>query len=382
MYNGTTAPYIDVQFVKSGTWTSVTRTDIRSIDIRRGRTREDQRFDAGTCYVTLDNLSGIYDPDITSGTWTVSGVSILKAGLQARIVATYGGTSYILFAGFLETPEVNQGFDATVTFSLVDGLAYIAKAIAPTLSATSTLKNDGETTATRVGRMLDVVGWPAGDRSISGSVQLLATAQGRNVIDIINECVNAEAGKFYVARDGKAVFEPLSAKFSKPTQLEFSDARPQPSNTIEYDEITTQSGALQVVNQAVVRRQEKTQVIATYTSSASTYGTSTVELNAPIYDTSSALTHTTNLAYYLARANATPETRVDTIGFSALALGVLYPDFLATDIGDQIIVNRTTMDGRSLVWYLVVEGESHTITPTEWRVTYNTSPMNPYTITI
>ena len=387
MYNGTDAPTITVQFAIAGTWTNVPSTDLLTVDFKRGRERPDQRFDAGSASVILDNASGVYDPDITTGPWTSGGASYLRAGLQMRIIGTWSGVPYILFAGFMETPSVDQGFAPTVTLTFTDGMALIAKAPAPGLSDTAVGRTDMEVTSARVTRMLDLMGWPSADRSIStGTVQMLMEPQNRPILDVINDCVNCEVGKFYVGRDGTAHFEVLNDKFTKVTRLQLSDS--QATNTVEYEEIETQPGALQLTNQAVVNRMTSVvtstkdkrpiQFIATDTASANSYGTSTVTVTAPTKTTDAAR----HIAWLLARQNADPQSRVTKIGFSALGLAALYPDFLSLEIGDQLIVNRTTVDGRAMTWYCVTEGIQSTITPDSWRVTINTSPMNPYTVTI
>jgi len=373
-FDGTNGPLIAVQFNKSGTWTSVTSTDVREIAIKRGRTRPDQKDDAGTSTVVFDNVSGYYDPDYTGAgsPWVVSGASILRAGLQMRVVATWSSTDYVLFNGYLETNAVNQGFDATASMTFVDGIAFISKAQAPALSSPSY----AETAATRVGRMLDYASWSGSARSLTGSSSLLATSQDANCMDIINQCAQAIAGRFYVSRTGVATLVPLADKFSRPTQLLFDDSRA--INTVEYDALKTTPGALQVVNQAVINRTGATQYTSTYNPSVTSYGTKTVTLDAPLTNNSSA----SNLALYLSRKDATPATLVEQVEFSALALGALYPDFLATELSDQVSVKRVTVDGRSMQWNLVVEGMDHRITTDNWRVSYMTSAINPYSITI
>ncbi len=52
-FDGVTTPAVAVQFLKSGTWTSVTTTDVVQIDIRRGRTRQSERDQAGISVVVL-----------------------------------------------------------------------------------------------------------------------------------------------------------------------------------------------------------------------------------------------------------------------------------------------------------------------------------------
>ena len=375
-FDGTTSPSIAVQFLKSGTWTSVTTTDVIQVDIRRGRTRQNERDQAGISVVVLNNTSGFYDPDNTSGSnpWVVGGVSILRDGLQMRIVATIGGTPYNLYYGFLEETNVNQDIVSSVTMTFVDGIAYIADAQAPALATSSF----AETAATRVGRMLTYAGW-TGPTSLTGTVGLLATTQNRSCMAMIYQAVDAIAGRFYISRSGVATLVPLANKFSRPTQLLFTDN--QATNTVPYSQLFTNPGTYYVVNQAIVNRGEAKQYTSQYNPSVNAYGIAKTILDAPVATDSNAQ----NLALYESRKLATPDTYVERIDFNALAVatyGLLYPDFLATELADQVSVVRTTYDGRTIQWNLVVEGMAHTITQNNWLVSYTTSAINPYSITI
>ena len=375
-FDGVTTPAIAIQFLKSGTWTSVTTTDLIQIDIRRGRTRQSERDQAGLSVIVFNNTSGYYDPDNTSGSnpWVVSGTNILRDGLQMRIVATIGGTPYYLYYGFLEETKVNQGEAPSATMTFVDGIAYIADAQAPAL-ATSAF---AETAATRVGRMLTYAGW-TGSTSLTGTVGMLATTQNRSCMALIYQAVDAIAGRFYISRSGVATLVPLANKFSRPTQLLFTDN--QATNTVPYSQLYTNPGTYYVVNQAIVDRGEAKQYTSRYNPSVSAYGIAKTVIDAPVATDSNAQ----NLALYESRKNATPDTYVERIDFNALAVGtygLLYPDFLATELADQVSVVRTTYDGRTIQWNLVVEGMGHTITQNNWLVSYTTSAINPYSITI
>ena len=376
-FDGITSPAIAVQFLKSGTWTSVTTTDVIQIDIRRGRTRQSERDQAGISVVVFNNTSGYYDPDNTNAgnPWVVSGTNILRDGLQMRIVATIGGTPYNLYYGFLEETKVNQGEAPSVSMTFVDGIAYIADAQAPALATAQF----AETAATRVGRMLTYAGW-TGSTSLTGTVGMLATVQNRSCMAMIYQAVDAIAGRFYISRSGVATLVPLADKFSRPTQLLFTDT--QASNTVGYMQLLTNPGTYYVVNQAVVSRTNTTkQYTSRYNPSVSAYGIAKTIIDAPVATDSNAQ----NLALYESRKNATPDTYVERIDFNALAVGnfgALYPDFLATELADQVSVVRTTYDGRTIQWNLVVEGMAHRITQNNWMVSYTTSAINPYSITI
>jgi len=371
-FDGSNAPTLRIQFLKSGTWTDVTTTDVRQIATKRGRSRQDQQDDPGTMTVILDNRSGIYDPDYTSAsTWVVSGTSILKSGLQARLVATWSSTDYILFTGSFETNTLDIGFDSICTMVFVEQSADFATIQAPALSAPAYQ----ETSSTRIGRMLTYASW-SGSSSVSGSVTMLPTAQNTSLWSMIQQCVAVEAGRFFISRSGVATFLPLSSKFSAVTRLLLSDSRA--TNTVEYDQIMTTPGTLQVLNQAIINRASKNQYTCTYNPSVSAYGLQSKTYDAPVANDSDAQ----NLALYYSRFMATPTTLVNSISFDALALGTLYPDFLSLELADQLTVQRTTVDGRSMTYYLVVEGFTHTITPDSWRTVIQTSTMNSYSITI
>lgn len=368
-FDGTTSPSIAVQFLKSGTWTSATTTDVIQIDIRRGRTRQNERDQCGISVVVFNNTSGYYDPDNTSAgsPWVVSGASILRDGLQMRIVATIGGTAYPLYYGYLEETKVNQGEAPSSTMTFVDGIAYIADAQAPALAAAAY----AESAATRVGRMLTYAGW-TGSTSLTGSVNMLATTQNRSCMEMIYQAVNSIAGRFYISRSGVATLVPLANKFSRPTQLLFTDTAA--SNTVGYSQLTTNPGTYFVVNQAVINRGENKQYTSQYNPSVSAYGIAKNVIDAPVATDSNAQ----NLALYESRYMATPTTYVERVDFNALAVGsygLLYPDFLATELADQVSVVRTTYDGRTIQWNLVVEGMAHTITQNNWLVSYTTSSI-------
>lgn len=367
-YNGVDAPTIAVQFYLSSTWTSVTTTDVLEINIRRGRKQYDILNQAGIAGIIFNNQSGNYDPDNSSSPYAGK----LKAGLLMRIQATWSSTAYTLYQGYLESSQVNQGFYPTVTMNFVDGLGYIADTQAPVLSA---LANE-ETAATRVGRMLDYAGWSATARSLSGSVTMQKTIQGKSCLLMINQAVNAIAGRFYISRSGVATLVPLSDKFSRPTQLLFSDQGD--AYSLEYRGLIVDPGTYYVVNQAIIDRGADAQVTSTYNPSKNSYGLVSKRFDAPLVSSTSA----TNLALYESRQQATPETYAKQIDFSALYLDVLYPDFLACEIGDQVSVKRLTYDNRSLQYNLVIEGMTHKISSDDWLVSFHTSPINPYSITI
>jgi hypothetical protein len=253
--------------------------------------------------------------------------------------------------------------------TFVDGIAYIADAQAPALSAAA----NAETAAVRVGRMLTLAGW-TGSTSLTGSVGMLATVQNQSCMAMIYQAVDSIAGRFYISRNNVATLVPLSNKFSRPTQLLFTDT--SASNTVGYMELFTNPGTYYVVNQAIISRGSEKQASCQYTPSVTSYGIAKNDIAAPVSTDSEAQ----NLAIYESRKLASPLTYVERIDFNALALGdygALYPDFLATELGDQISVVRSGTQ-----YNLVVEGMAFSIVQNNWMMSYTTSAINPYSITI
>jgi hypothetical protein len=136
-------------------WQSIPTTDIRSLSIRRGRTREDQNNQPGQLSLVLDNRSGNYDPDNASSTYQWYGYSTLMRGMGIRVKATYGATVEYLYYGYVEQINTDVSLDPVVTFIATDALAILG---ARNLSTTAS-QYSGDTTSTRIGRILDVIAY-------------------------------------------------------------------------------------------------------------------------------------------------------------------------------------------------------------------------------
>jgi hypothetical protein len=73
-------------------------TDMRSISIRRGRTREDQSFQAGQSTIVFDNLSGNYDPQFPGGGFG-NVTAATGNGTTSTYTYTYSGSWQPLHVG-------------------------------------------------------------------------------------------------------------------------------------------------------------------------------------------------------------------------------------------------------------------------------------------
>jgi hypothetical protein len=388
LYDGSNAPTITVEFdiSKEGTftlgispldgldvlaagtgsnWSAIPSTDIRSISLRRGRTREDQAVQPGTLSLVLENRSGTYDPDNTSSIYFWDGYSILSAGLGVRVKATWSGTTYVIYRGYLEQLDVDESLDPVAIFQFTDALAWIARQNVSAVSSSYA----GDTTATRLGRILDAVNWDASLRSLSGSRTMKATTLGDSALTLADQVARCEFGRFYADRQGNLTLLPYESTFSTPLRVAFSDQRS--SGAIEYDTIQTNPGAKYLANSVTLT--QATGVTQQYDNATSQarYGTFIKTWDAPLSDNPTAAT----LAQIIGDRYALPKTRVDRVEFDALGLdSSTWASLLQTDLGDNVTVQRTTVDSRYRIFTSLVESIEFDLDPYNWRVGMNLSP--------
>lgn len=385
LYDGTNAPTITVEIDtgKLGTftlgvsklggtdvlgttvtnWTALATNDVRSVSIRRGRTREDQAVQPGALILTLDNRSGTYDPDNASSSYTWNGFTILTAGLAIRVKATYAATAYIIYTGYLENIDSDMTLDPVAIFYCTDALAILSR-------RTASITAPQETTALRVNRVLDAIGWSASDRSLTSSRTLVASTVTDTALALSEVASTSEFGRLFASRDNKIVLQPYESLFTNPFRVTLSDSRA--AATIEYDNIVSNPGSKYLINTVAITDGTGAVTTATNTESLARYGTyqrSVTTQLAPAVSSPSAL------AQLIADKNALPATRIDSIDFSVVGMGsAVWPQFLQSEVGDNVTVERTSVDGRARVFTSLIEALNHDITPSDWRVHFDLSP--------
>jgi hypothetical protein len=117
----------------SPTWTLLSSTDVRSVRIRRGRSDETQRFNAGTATVVLDNRTRKFDPTYSAGTY----FGKLLPLKQIKVEAVWNSTTYPIFRGLIEGwpqeyHESNR--DATVELVANDAFEHLSNFDIPDIS--------------------------------------------------------------------------------------------------------------------------------------------------------------------------------------------------------------------------------------------------------
>ena len=117
-------------FTASPAWTDITQW-VEAFLTKRGRQHELQRFEAGTAQLTLNNQDGRFSQWNTGSPYAGD----LVPSTPIRITATWGGTTYPVFYGFVDSwiPQYGQVRSQQV-IKATDGmqllaLAYLDKAV-------------------------------------------------------------------------------------------------------------------------------------------------------------------------------------------------------------------------------------------------------------
>jgi len=359
-------------------------TDVRGISIRRGRTREDQTFQPGTMTLELDNWSGVYDPQMLNSTWSFNGYSFFTAGRPMRVTATWSGTEYTLYSGYIEQIDIDQTLNPIVTITCVDILKQLGivnvsgtfgfKKAVPGILFTYT--NSGEV-AGIIARAANIPG-TTGVGGAGGAYQLIMNNVSGTALSLLENLVALQGGRVYAAKDGSIYFDGYDGIVPGSTSLTLSDQRT--TGTIEYDDISITPGSKYLLNQVILNNQDGT-YNSTYTNSYSAQQNGLVTKTLTTYNTYTGSGPAWSTPFqYLADHFASNAYRVDSLSFNVMNLngfgGSVWASFLNLELGQRVSVARTPVYTTATTYDCLVQSINHDITPDNWRVSLNLSPAN------
>jgi hypothetical protein len=334
---------------------------VLSVGISRGRTDQlRSQFQPGVCQIVLDDRASgrAFDPANTASPYYEGDFGIAPR----RFMQVYAGTAgdEPLFVGRVQDLDIAyaQPNLSTCTVVGVDDLSSFAKT---TLLAFTPPQ---ELTSARVTRILDrpEVAYSTATRNISTGVATLGTfayADGDSVAGALQQVAEAEDGRFFIARDGDATFQPR-IEFTFATAIAtFSDG----GTAIPYQTLETLYGAETLYNSATVTTKGNAIGTATDSTSVSEYGVTDYSLNdLPLANATEAAT----LAQNIVDKYKDPVSRFVQIG---ITMNGLTPTQIETidsfEIGDVISVvkNFTTGSPTSITQDVFIERIAHQITP-------------------
>lgn len=347
---------------------------VLNVSTHRGSSRVDGpivRYEAGTATVTLANADRRFDPTNLAGPYTGGGVTQIVPMVPVRIRASFGGTTYDLFRGYVDNWAVAWSDPnwSTVTMTASDAYKVFANYSRAPVAAVGASENSGA----RISRILDSVSWPAADRVIAtGNSTLQATTLEGDALAELQLTADSELGECYVDGAGRVVFRNrlalLTDTRSNISQATFGDGGgvelPGLDVGVAYDDT-------QLVNYARVTRVGGVEQSAVDSASQQTYLTRTYERSDLLLETDS---DALNLAQWVVSTSKDPELRFDEITLNPrMADATLWPQALGREIGDRItVVRRPPGGGSAITRDVFVRGISHeaVASTNSWKTTW------------
>lgn len=320
----------------------------RSGDINRGAQRELQRIEAGTASAVFDDRDGRFTyPN-------------LLPMMRIRFRATFGGNTYPIFSGFVESVPVGfNDTDTTVTVSLVDGFTVLSRNL---------ISGDfiEQASGARVTAILDAVKWSDVDRDIEPGVVTVPAITLENVsaLEHLQQIAHAEGGRFFIGRDGKAVFRDRTAA----TNPDFSDRTWADDGTgMSYRDVVIVVDDDLIFNDIRLMRDGGVEQVASDGSSQNSYGVrSLAETGIQLSDD----TQVGDLASVLLERYAQPAPRLESLVDNAMQHHH-WERVLARELNDYALAIETRT---ATAQVSTIEGIVHSIGQDTWTVTLSLSP--------
>ena len=341
-----------------------------SASIRRGRNRILDKFEAGTATIVIRDDNGNFNPSNTAGPYYGKLLPLRKI----QIFADYNGVRYALFYGYIMsfTTNFQVGVDqyAQVTLQCVDSFRLFNNLTFSSLP----LATAGETTGSRINKLLDLANWPTVARKIDTgdtTVQADPGTANRNMLEEIQLVGDkTEFGGVFADNDGDIYFfsrSNLASKAANPTTV-FSDDGTQ----IGYQTIELMHDDILIVNDVTVQALGGTAQQVVDSASQLTYFPHT-GVRSGIYVQTDA--EALNQAKMLLATRKDASLRISSLGLNLFdqnaSAAPRIVAGLSLDIFSPIQVTKTMPGSTNIVKTLFVQGVSHDMT----KLSFNTKLM-------
>ena len=342
-------------------------SQVDSIRTTRGRTALSDIFQTGTMSLRIIDQNGDFNPMNPASPY----YNLLNPMRKVTITATYGTTTYPIFAGYITSYNTSTPRDVGdvvyTTIQAVDGFRLFQNAqITSVASATA-----GQTTGTRIGKILDAVSWPSGMRDIDTGLTTVQADPGtlRTSLGALQTIESTEYGALYMDALGNVVFQDraLTSSSVAGTPTVFNDN----GTGISYNNALWKLDDTLVFNKASVTRTGGTAQVAYNQTSIDKYFLHSYQEQNLLMETDAEALNNA-LAYVASRQETS--IRCDAVTLDLYTnnydTGILAA--LGLDFFDPVTVTTTQPGSSSLTKTLQVFGVSHDIKPNAWKTTFTT----------
>jgi hypothetical protein len=340
---------------------------VDSIKTNRGRTTSSDVFQTGTLTLRIIDQNGYFNPMNPSSPY----YNLLTPMRKVTITASYSGTTYPIFAGYITsystTTPRDVGDVVYTTIQAVDGFRLAQNAQITTVAGTSA----GQTTGTRIGKLLDAIGWPTGMRDIDTGLTTVQAdpATARTGLQALQTIESTEYGALYMDKLGNFTFQDrqVTSASVAGTPTVFNDN----GTGIAYNNAVWKLDDSLVFNKASVTRTGGTAQVASNQTSIDKYFLHSYQEQNLLMETDAEALNNA-LAFVASRAETA--IRCDAVTLDLYTnnydTGILAA--LDLDFFDPVTVTTTQPGSSTLTKTLQVFGVSHDIKPNAWKTTFTT----------
>jgi hypothetical protein len=335
----------------------------RQITIRRGRNIMRDTYEAGSCTVRVLDPDSNFNPQNTSSPY----FGFLTPLRKIRVAATTATTQNFLFSGYVQ--DYKYYYPIGQETGYVDILCSDAfRLLAMANVKTITDSGAGQTTGTRIGKILNQVDFPATLRVIdTGSTTCQADpATPRSSLSAIQVAEFTEQGAFFIRPDGTAEFKDRSDVVSSlaTAPIEFNQ-----TTGIPYANLKFAFDDKLIINSASMVRVGGTQVTASDSDSIAKYFPHGMNVDNLIAQTDAQVQDIADI-YVATRKETT--IRIDAMTVDLLDTAVPTDTMIGLDYFDNVKITNVQPDGSTIIKTLQVQGLEWNISPNSMKCTVTT----------
>ena len=340
--------------------------NVYEISITRGRNIQRDQYEAGQCTVrVLDPLS-YFNPQNVSSPYYGKLVPLRKL----RVSATTATTQKYLFSGYAieyrYTYPVNQD-TGYVDIVCQDAFRLFNMANVNTITDSGA----GQTTGTRIDKILNQVSFPTSMRTVAAGANtcIADPATNRTSLAAIKNAEFSETGAFYMDTSGTAVFKSraqvMASLATSPTAFNQTGGIPYKNLKYAFDDKL-------IINQANLGRVGGTVQVVTNQTSVDKYFPHSVTQTDLVAETDTIVSEIAK-EYIATRQETT--IRIDEMTVDLLDPSVPTDTMLGLDYFDNLLITNIQPDGSTIVKNLQFQGVNWSITPN--KMTVNITTLEP-----
>jgi hypothetical protein len=320
-----------------------------SINSNRGRSRELDKYNAGSLEVTFDNTTRVFDPLNASSPYANQIVPHREIRVQSNGSA--------VFYGLIDDWNLNYNPSGNNTASAIasDGFTLFAQ---QTLSAHTAIP---QLTGARINAVLDrpEVDWDAASRNIdTGTINLQGdvVTEGTIALNYLQLVETTESGSFFISKGGTATFQDTSSGPSSSGLVTLTDD----GTGIPFSNVAVIYGSDLLYNRVVITRANGSPQTAEDTDSQNSYGISSLNMDGLLFNSDA---DSLALADALLGTYSEPEYRFDSLTVQMSELTTIQQNsLLALELTDQVKIMFTPNNiGSQIVKYGQITGIEHRV---------------------